>query len=132
MQDEPEKPDEEQSFSISDNELKKKSEQLTERTEDVLKEFPAPRLPENPIPSAKQEIRLPGENLKAGQRNIALGLAIAYALLGPALIGWGIGALVDLKTGSHLGQMTGLIFGVLLGVICVIIVQAKNNKNMKK
>lgn len=61
-----------------------------------------------------------------------MGLAIAYALLGPALVGWGIGALVDRRTGGQFAQMIGLVLGVLLGIICVVVVQARSNKNMKK
>ena len=65
----------------------------------------------------------------ADYRGVGVGFIAAYALIGPILLGWGIGWLLDRdKPGPHTSSTYGVLIGTVLGFIAFIIALVRASK----
>lgn len=49
-------------------------------------------------------------------KGMGVGLSMAYSMIGLTLTGWGIGKLIDLRSGGVIGQAIGTIIGATMGL----------------
>ena len=59
---------------------------------------------------------------------MGVGISVAYTMVGCTLAGWGIGKLIDLRSGGFLGQAIGTLVGAVIGLVAAIItiIKAQN------
>jgi F0F1-type ATP synthase assembly protein I len=51
---------------------------------------------------------------------MGIGISIAYTLVGCTLAGWGIGKLIDMRSGGYLAQAIGTLIGAVVGLVAAI------------
>lgn len=116
-----------------DDELSEEERQLREFDE-RLKAARAGAMPEPPEWNF-QRPNIPGQN-KAEENNyfgMGVGISIAYTLVGATFAGWGIGKLIDMKSGGTMGQAIGTLCGAVAGLAAAIftIIRAQNKPGNK-
>lgn len=66
-------------------------------------------------------------------RDAGVALAVAYNVIGCTIGGWGIGALIDMSTGSRpMGQAIGGLIGGVAGITAAIIVVLRSDAKRPK
>ena len=80
------------------------------------------RMPDPPEWNYKRPASMRKKVEDNGYRGLAVGLSIAYSLVGCMLLGWFLGWLVDRARGggSAGGQAIGGLFGCILGMVSAI------------
>jgi len=102
-----------------DDEIEARINELQEKARQVRSNNPMPEPPEWKF----ERPATPSPNRGgANYRGAGLGLAAAYALVGPLIFGFGIGYLIDKRTpGSHDAQTWGAIIGVIAGFVAFLV-----------
>lgn len=121
MQKDPDEPE----FSISNKEIEKKTEELIEKTHEITERSHAPKLPGKPKIERPKILKRREDN--NSQKGIALGLAVAYSLLSPVILGWIIGFWLDYSYQLRIAELYGILIGVIVGIIAVILVLVRFN-----
>lgn len=117
MADDENRPPQEDADPLADVEKKLKAEleelqRIDERIADSRKKSPLPEVPEWEY----QRKRVPKKQEHIEYLGLGVGLSVAYTLVGCIAVGWGVGKLIDLNSGSSLGQAIGTLIGALLGL----------------
>jgi F0F1-type ATP synthase assembly protein I len=115
----PEKPDNEDPERLpGDDDVDAKVAELQAKGREIRKRNPMPEPPEWKVTRPEGAKPASGPNY----RGAGIGLMAAYALVGPVLLGIGIGYLIDKRTpGSHVGQTWGGIIGVIAGFVAFLV-----------
>src|ERR1044071_7849329 len=98
-------PDESDDFELKLREIEDKAASIKSTT----------RMPDPPEwnykrPESEQERQI--KNDSGSYRGIGVGLTLAYAMVGPLIVGWGVGWLMDRGTGSNQNQTWGTVIGM--------------------
>ena len=114
------KDDEEETLTEEEKKLK----EFDERLKAARGSMPAP-----PEWDYKRTDR--GGQNKAEENNyfgMGVGISIAYTLVGATVAGWGIGKLIDMRSGGSMGQAIGTLLGAIIGLAAAIftIIKAQN------
>ena len=80
-------------------------------------------------PVSHQERQI--EKDSGSYRGLGVGLTLAYAMVGPLIVGWGIGWMVDRDSGKNTWQTWGTVIGMFLGFIAVVFLLSKTNQDRK-
>ncbi len=107
-------------------------EQKLKEFDERLKAVRANAMPEPPEWNY-QRPKIPGQNDHKDQVayvGLGVGISVGYTMIGCVVAGWGIGKLIDMKTGGMTGQGFGTMIGALIGlaggVFMIIRAQSKN------
>ena len=80
-----------------------------------------------------QRPKIPGQNDHKDQVayvGLGVGISVGYTMIGCVVVGWGIGKLIDMKSGGMTGQgfgtMIGALVGLIGGVFMILRAQSKN------
>ncbi|MCL4284061.1 MAG: hypothetical protein KJZ62_03060 [Fimbriimonadaceae bacterium] len=87
-------------------------QRIDERIAESRKKSALPEVPEWEY----QRKRAPKKTENIEYLGLGVGLSVAYTLVGCIGVGWGIGKLIDLNTGSTLGQAIGTMIGAIVGL----------------
>ena len=77
----------------------------------------------------------PSSNLSANQkgdnyRGLGVGLTVAYAFVGPTILGYGIGWLIDRRNGQvNVAQTWSTLLGLVLGFVGAVILLVQGSKS---
>lgn len=63
-----------------------------------------------------------------GYRGLAVGLSVAYSLVGFVILGWAVGWLIDRVGGRGLGQAFCTLIGGILGLISAVMIITRSEK----
>ena len=80
-------------------------------------------------PTSHQDQRV--EKDSESYRGLGVGLMLAYAMIGPIIVGWGVGWLIDRDTGKNSGQTWGTVIGMFVGFIAIVFLLGRANQSRK-
>jgi F0F1-type ATP synthase assembly protein I len=90
------------------------------------------RMPDPPDWDYKRPVTESERRLKddsGSYRGIGVGLTLAYAMVGPLIVGWGVGWLMDRGKSTNQGQTWGTVIGMFLGFIAVVFLLSRTNRD---
>ena len=95
---------------------------IEERTKQIRDRH---RLPDPPEWNYKRPKTSMGKETDIDYKGVGLGFSVLYALIGPLLVGFGIGWLIDNRTGGSTGRIWGAMIGAVCGLIGAVVLMSQ-------
>lgn len=123
---------EETPFELSDEEVSRRASEMDGKVASAGRPE-IPDLPEMPAPRTvpkESTILGPARDKSDSYLGLGVGISVAYSLIGLTVLGWGVGKLIDMRTGGNAGQALGTVLGATIGLAGGImqIIRAQNKQ----
>jgi F0F1-type ATP synthase assembly protein I len=106
-----------------------KLSEIEEKTREIRERH---RLPDPPEWNYKRSTRPIGKQTDIDYRGVGLGFSVLYALIGPLLVGFGIGWFIDSRTGGSGARVWGAMIGSVCGLIGAVVLMSQTSRTGPK